>query len=165
MNKKGFTLVEVLTAVLIVIILVTMAVPMYERAVEKSHKAEVSVNLKRLSESKIRTMTARNIYTFGDQFTLNQLDMTNPDSKDFKYSLSPVSFPNDVCAKRCRGDYKGTVFLYLGEESCDCNNINGFPPCMRYCAGEKLLCSGPGCDAYGMTDTTLPTGVCNSAGC
>lgn len=164
MNRKGFTLVEVLSAVLIIIILVTMAVPMYERAVEKSHKAEVSVNLKRLSESKARTMAARHIYSFNEQFSLNQLDMSNPNSKDFAYSLSPLNFPNDVCAKRCRGDYKGTVFLYLNEESCDCSHSNA-SPCTQYCIGEKLFCSGSGCDAYGMPNTTLPDNVCSSASC
>ena len=38
--KTGFTLVEILVAVMIMALLVTMAVPMYDRTVEKSRMAE-----------------------------------------------------------------------------------------------------------------------------
>ena len=42
MGKKGFTLMEILVSVMILAILITMSVPMYERTVEKSRLAEVS---------------------------------------------------------------------------------------------------------------------------
>ena len=41
-NKKGFTLVELLTVVLIVVILATIGLPAYHRAVLKAHTAEVN---------------------------------------------------------------------------------------------------------------------------
>ena len=115
-GKKGFTLAEILVAVLILTILITMSVPMYERAVEKSRLAEVSATLKRISESKLRAMDARNILTFSSgAIPMGVLDVEIPNSDDFSYRLFPSSYPNGVCAMRLRGDTAGTMFLYLGE--------------------------------------------------
>lgn len=163
MNKKGFTLVEILVAVLILTILITMAVPMYEKTVEKSRLAEVSAMLKRISESKLRTMDSMNITTYTRNFGLNMLDIKMPESKDFTYSLYPASYPNAVCARRLRGDHSGTTFLYLGEvaeEYCRCNTMN-YPPfvksvCGEYCNnGRKLFCQNASgktsCEIYGLT--------------
>lgn len=162
--KKGFTLVEVLVAVMIVTILITMAVPMYERVVEKSRVAEVSMALKRLSEAKLRTMDNKNISVYGasNAFGMNQLDMDVPNSNDFDYSLYPASYPNAVCAKRKRGDNTGTVFLYLGEtasEYCTCPNT-GNSVCGAYCSeGRRLFCQNKSgttsCDAYGLTSYSV----------
>lgn len=149
--KKGFTLVEVLVSVMIVTILITMAVPMYERTVEKSRLAEVSVTLKRLSDAKLRTMDSMNITTFGGQFGFEHLDMTQPGSKDFNYSLAPRDFANAVCAVRTNGDNAGTAFLYLGDaasEICEGNN-GGICAAYRDDTHPKLFCNG-NCDAYGM---------------
>ena len=81
MGKKGFTLMEILVSVMILAILITMSVPMYERTVEKSRLAEVSTMLKRISESKLRTMDSMNITTFTNgSFGLNMLDVDVPAS-------------------------------------------------------------------------------------
>ena len=63
-NRRGFTMMEILVAVMILAILVTMSVPMYERSVEKSRLAEVSTVLKRLSESKLRTMDSMDLMQY-----------------------------------------------------------------------------------------------------
>ena len=165
MNNKGFTLVEVLVAILIVIILVTMAVPMYERTVEKSRIAEVSATLKRMAESKLRTMDSKDISVYSGNFGLNELDNSVGESEDFAYSLYPTSFPNAVCAVRSRGDYTGTSFLYLGEVAPDycANSYSGVydtDVCVAYRnEGRKIFCSGVGCDAYSM-DSYSDTGSC-----
>lgn len=44
--NKGFTLVEILVAVMITAILITMAVPIYDKTIEKSRISEARVVLK-----------------------------------------------------------------------------------------------------------------------
>lgn len=156
--KKGFTLVEILVAVLIMTILITMSVPIYERTVEKSRLAEVSTMLKRLSEAKLRTMDSMNMsrYTSG-AFGMNLLDIKVPDSDDFSYGLYPGSYPNAVCAKRLRGDAAGTIFLYLGETAPDYCASSSSSLCAEYrSSGRKLFCSGT-CDVYGLDSYSLGT--------
>ena len=165
-NKKGFTLIEILVAVLIMIILVTMAVPMYERAIEKSRVAEVSATLKRIGDSKLRVMDQQDIADFSDVSDKggfwNQMDVEKPSSTDFAYSLYPASFANAVCAVRAKGDYQGTTFLYLGETAgdyCDCaaSPASG-SICHEYCnSSTKIFCGGTHCEDYGMDNYSVGT--------
>lgn len=170
--NKGFTLVEILIAVLIMGVLVTMAVPMYEKAVEKSRIAEVRTTLKRLYEAKRRALDNREQdenYTT-DMFGFEHLDFSlacthgsstggannyqiKCSTKDFTYSLLPsgtgsngIGTANMVCAARRTGDYINTNFLYQGEE------VTG--------TETKLLCNqtgatlvGNACDVYGMANS------------
>lgn len=149
--KKGFTLVEILVAVMIVTLLVTAAVPIYERTVEKSRIAEARMMLKKIYESKMRVMDAMNLDSFNNEFGFQNLDMSmacagnvacsgsTANTKDFTYYLKPTNGnANGVCAARRKGDHKGVNLLFLGEEVTT----------------QKLLCnngsSGGSCDAYGM---------------
>lgn len=168
--ETGFTLVEILVAVLIMAILITMAVPMYERTVEKSRVAEVSMTLKRLAESKLRTMDDRNIVNFtSGAFGINQLDGDFPASKDFTFSLYPSSYPNAVCAVRARGGNQGTAFLYLGEVGAEyCANssssVYSSAVCTAYRSeGRRLFCQNKSgtssCDDYSLSSFNI--GSCN----
>lgn len=160
--KQGFTLPEILVAVMIVAILAAMAVPQYEKAVEKSRKAEVLATLKKLHESKMRMLDSADmpVYEAGT-FGLENLDYalqckTSYSSgghrvacvtKDFLYRLAPDltasstdKRKNAVCAKREGGDYTGTVFVYYGEMEKD--------------ADKRFVCKGSYCEIYGMNSTT-----------
>ncbi len=157
--NKGFTLVEILIAVLIMGVLVTMAVPMYEKAIEKSRIAEARTTLKRLYESKRRALDNRDRdenYT-ANMFGFEHLDFslacthgsttggTNSytitcSTKDWTYSLTPTNRPNAVCAARRTGDYRGVNFLYLGDE------VSGSENKFRC---NQYRVSG-GCEVYGM---------------
>ena len=167
-KKNGFTMVEVLVVVMIIAILVTIAVPMYERAVEKSRIAEVETALKRLSESKLRVMDNRDMATFANDgsLTLSQLDVELPGSSEFAYSLYPASYPNAVCAVRSRGSNQGTKFLFLGETApdyCSCASATSGTVCGAYCdSGRRFFCedasvSNPSCEDYGMSSVGIGT--------
>ena len=56
LNKSGFTLTEILTAVIIIAILTVMAVPLYEKTIERSHLAEAQTLLNRLQTAKNQAM-------------------------------------------------------------------------------------------------------------
>ena len=163
-SQKGFTLLEILVSVLIVIVLATIAVPLYDRAIEKSSLAEVSVTLKRIGESKLRIMDNRDITRYNDQFDLGQLDVQYPTSRDFTYSLFPEKFPNAVCAVRNKGSNQGTMFLFLGDtasEYCSCpTNDANYNVCAGYCStGSTLFCQNAvgttSCASYGMDSYRL----------
>ena len=75
MNKKGFTLVEILVAVMIVVILGTMAAPMYEKAIEKSRLAEARVTAKKMFDSKVRLMDSMDMDNYNSaKFGFENLD-------------------------------------------------------------------------------------------
>ena len=153
--KKGFTLVEILIAILIMGVLASMAVPMYEKTIEKSRIAEVRAHLKRIYDAKIRLLDDMEQTTYNTGlFGFENLDFSFDcalsgtthknacSTPDFTYKLNPSGNNNEnfVCAKRLRGDYAGVNFLFAGEENTD-----------------KLFCNNGGvtngCDVFGMIST------------
>ena len=165
--NKGFTLVEILIAVMITAILVTMAVPIYDKTIEKSRISEARTVLKQVLEAKLRMLDSidKELYS-SSYFGFENLDFSFPcvsstsenghkvtcSSKAFKFVLNPTGSANGstnkatnaVCAVRLGGDNKGTTFLYLGELESNAENA-------------KFLCndgtSSGGCDAYGLIST------------
>lgn len=152
--KRGFTLVELLTAAIIVTILVVIATPLYEKTIERSHMAELRSVLDGLQEAKLFAMDKMEIETFDPShpkptlYHLNvsfapEVDATSFQTKSFTYSLAPEgadAHPNGVCAVRNGGPAAGTIFYYY--------HPTGSP-------GNKLLCIGGLCeDVYGLEDSS-----------
>lgn len=139
MNKKGFTLVEILVAVMIVVILVTMAAPMYDKAIEKSRLAEARVTAKKMFDSKVRLMDTMDMDNYdASKFGIENLDfaleckkriyvsghMTKCSTKDFTFSINPTGAANGICAaRRGEGDAAGVNFLYMGELAEDEDSV------------------------------------------
>ena len=67
MHKQGFTLIELLVVVLVVAVLAAMAMPMYQKAIEKSHMAEARNVLKAMLESKLRTLATMGVAHYGSE--------------------------------------------------------------------------------------------------
>lgn len=160
MNKLGFTLTEILIAVIIVAVLAVMAVPLYEKTIERSRLAEARTILDRLQSAKNYSMDNMDCTTYSAEDGANcpklkhlniQFQFDNPGctgtdttvcSKYFLYSMNPKSNVagvnvNGVCARRLGGEYAGTSFVYYGEDN------NGAP----------FKCYGEACEAYGLSNS------------
>ena len=161
-SKKGFTLVEILTAVVIVAILTVMAVPLYEKTIERSRLTEAQTVLNRLQAAKIQAMDDMECSSYSAakvasgecpklkhlrvQFK-NECPSTSTDtsfcSKAFKYSIKPSGpYSNGVCATRLGGDYAGTTFYYLYDEFDQRADTEHEPK-------VSTKCYGTACEDYG----------------
>ena len=124
MNKKAFTLVELLVVVLIIGILAAVALPQYNKAVEKSRAGQVLSPLKALSQSynsyyldngqapaRITDLDISLPWT-GKYYYLSGADNDAARSND-DWSMALYHSSNDldgVCVVRIRGKYAGGGF-------------------------------------------------------
>ncbi|MBO7238079.1 MAG: prepilin-type N-terminal cleavage/methylation domain-containing protein [Elusimicrobiaceae bacterium] len=77
MNKRAFTLIELLVVVLIIGILAAIALPQYEKAVEKSRATEGIILTRAILDAQKRYYLANGTYTTD----LNDLDIQIPGSE------------------------------------------------------------------------------------
>ncbi len=123
-NKDGFTLIELLVVVLIIGILAAIAVPQYQKAVEKSRASEAITLLKSVADA------AKMYYLTSGQWpnSFNQLDITIPwtgkekwrNSSEIKDSLSNGTWSlqifrstasESIYIGRLLGPYRGIGFI------------------------------------------------------
>ena len=84
MNKKAFTLLELLIVVLIIGILATIALPQYKRAVERSKMAEAVTMVKTIAQAQQRYYMIHGKYLVCME-GINSLDINLP-GKDATYN-------------------------------------------------------------------------------
>ena len=158
-HTQGFTLIELVTAIIIVVILVTMAVPLYEKTVERSRLAEARTILAKLQDAKLAAMDNMECRTYNSEdsncpkmrhlnvaFADNQQEL-GFDTDAFHFSIAPRRagsswVANAVCARRLGGDYNGTIFLYAAP------GIRGDD------AAARFDCVRGSCTNYGLTAAT-----------
>lgn len=90
-RKSGFTLIELLVVVLIIGILASVALPQYQKAVEKSRAAKMISSARALHDAQQRYYMANG--TFANSFGELDIDMGKP--------MSPDSSHMKECAKSC----------------------------------------------------------------
>ena len=100
--SSAFTLIELLVVVLIIGILAAVAVPQYQKAVDKATLLCVMPVLKTLTDAQKATALARGGFTNGVYFTFDDLDVDiKVDDENCKRS--------DICHFKCNGKSFGIV--------------------------------------------------------
>ncbi|MBO5011478.1 MAG: type II secretion system protein [Elusimicrobiaceae bacterium] len=90
MTKRGFTLIELLVVVLIIGILSAVALPQYQKAVEKSRAVQAVILVKSIRDAAEIYRLANGVYPS----SLNDLDIERPAAvKDFTWD-SPREWAN-----------------------------------------------------------------------
>ncbi len=117
-SRKGFTLVELLMVVIIIGVLVTIAIPNYTRAVERSKGGKAKATLDALRKAQLQYRALE------DSYTATIADLTDVDfpfsaissDGDWSYNVGSASTNTvTVSAIRVAGPYQGSMIL-INEE-------------------------------------------------
>ncbi len=129
---KGFTLIELLTVVVIVGILASIALPQYQRAIEKSRAAQAVTMGKTIIDSQNRlldafpddstnTRHALDIVLTGGAWNANDRTATVYTTDLFTYTLSN----SGVTAERNGGSFSGYTLTFYNNRSGAQNTCSG----------------------------------------
>lgn len=128
-NTRGFTLLELLIVVVILGILASLAIPRYEKTVEKARGAEAITNLNALRIAELDFFGRTD--TFADTTNFIQLAIEDPNSNPrtyFNYLLSSSDPDNGtfyVAAKRKAGSVYTDRYISMDQNGNLCGD---WPP-------------------------------------
>ncbi len=122
-NNKAFTLIELLVVVLIIGILAAVALPQYQKAVEKSKAAQAFAMIRTVAAAQEAYHMANGTYAT----TLDELAVDIPwteteywaggargySNKDWSLQLYHTASGEGISVGRISGPYTGAGFLYL----------------------------------------------------
>ncbi len=150
-NKQAFTLIELLVVVLIIGILAAVALPQYQRAVEKARMAEGISLLSSLAKAEKAYFLANGEYT--DNF--NDLDIAfhidpDADSKAIeqhtRLSVRRAKIEQVVFARPKQEDIYWRLYYYLDEDKIYCGTKDteerGVALCKSFGGTEPIVCGG-----------------------
>ena len=134
-HKKGFTLIELIFAVIIVGVLASLAIPRFSDTIEKSRTAEAINILETLRNAQEAYKLEKGIYTA----TPDELDVTIPASQNFEVPTTSDTPDPLASVGRNAGGYQYTLTIDVdGTVRCA-----GVAPA-NICA--KLGCPGGTCN-------------------
>ena len=134
-NKKGFTLVEVLTVILVIAVLAAVAIPSYTRAVEKSRATEGMATLQQIAKAQTTYNALKGSYS--STFSGLPLDLRDFEKKDvtgseFSTQFFDFTMENEGTtgvAERNNGEYTFTADFTTGKFYCTPEDN---PICVRF---------------------------------
>ncbi len=158
--KQGFTLIELLVVVLIIGILASVALPQYEKAVEKSRVTEAKTILSSMWK-------AKNVYYMssgGEPNSFDDLDLS------FNNANGTAATGTSFSTKNWTFELKNWWCSGGQHMSVKASRINTSKPYdLYYCETEGFRCSATGdnCKIAGFSKTASGTGsqACISAAC
>lgn len=115
MNRKGFTLVELLMVVIIIGILVTLAVPSYYKSIERTKGSKAKASLRTITNAQVQYRALHDTYcATADIANLADVDLPADlialDDGDWTYDCAAVTLINSdvtTTATRKAGPYVG----------------------------------------------------------
>lgn len=145
-NKQAFTLIELLVVVLIIGILAAVALPQYQKAVEKSRMIEAIILVKKIAEAQNLFFIANGRYATFEEMdaldieipktgTVHHNDQNRLLTKDFIYTCQGTSTGEIALAQRAPHGSKYYIKIVS-------NNINKIG-CVSYTTAssvQKKLC-------------------------
>jgi len=163
MKRKGFTLIEVLTAVLIVSILAAICMPIYTRAIERSRAMEAMSNVKSINDAiyvyhadkeKCPSKFKQLVVTLP---VAGSLDSAHVETKYFAFTLgdAPVDVPGTPCkgvvaARLNGGDYQYSIYNSF-------RSVQGKAAALSCAPASENPKSQAICDALGLSADGTPT--------
>ena len=120
--KKGFSLLELFIAIIVVALLAALAIPLFIKNIEKSKTGEViaNLNLIRMAEKDYFIEHAAFTTTIG---SLSVEDPNNITNKYFNYTIPSASASNFTArAARNAGPYSGDYYEISKDGAINCAN-------------------------------------------
>lgn len=137
--KKGFTLIELLVVVLIIGILASVALPQYEKAVEKSRAAEAVIILKSLKDAQEAYYMANGTYAS----SLEQLDVDVPaELQNYTLEMGSIASGRYAYKHKTKNYYIAASGQFRrGVSSTDRTDV-------IYCCGDSKFCQIIGTERF-----------------
>ena len=154
-SKRGFTLVEILIAVLIIGVLMSIAVPMYQGSIDKSRWAKLLSPSRAIANAQEAMLMSQGKYTTAKE----DLDVSLPNDGEYDYQLYTVENGDEANLVRVESDKLDNVRLaryyeknegFSNQLYCEAKtgNDRANKLCGKLLQGEELLSTEDGYKAY-----------------